>query len=310
MSRTRFLSILLLVAQFMTTGTLAARPLQRALLQSGSHGNQLIDYIGGSGGSIQLTDVPIDSSVNYIFPLSFAIDADANGNTQNGVFSPYWASSLSPQAATSFVQAYPNVKLVASLAGFSQYISSTGTTQMVNWYDPSDTNAWISNAVSSITSIVQQYSLSGIDIDYENFPESSTFTECIGGLISQLKSSNTISIASIAPFGQTLPIYQDLFSNFGSSIDYVNYQIYADGLSSQDEYVSQFNNVASSLDPSKMMMSVEVGQGGSPGRGLTGSDFISAAQQVSIAGIMVFDADNSMSNSFSTENLVTAYLSS
>lgn len=304
----RFVPIALLIAQFMMMSTLAARPLQasaggRVLMQTNVHSNLLTDYIGSSGSSIQFTDVPIDASVQYIFPLSFAIDADATGNTQNGVFTSFWASSLSPDAATSFVQANPNVRLVVSLAGFSQFIDAQ-TTRNVDWYDPSDTNAWISNAVTSITSLVQQYSLSGIDIDYENFPESATFTQCIGGLITQLKNSGTISLASIAPFGNTLSIYQDLFTNFGTVIDHVNYQFYADGLTTQSDYVTRFNTVATSFDTTKMLMSVEAG-----GRGLQGDAFITAAQQVPIAGIMIFDADNSKSSNFATENAATAYLS-
>ncbi|KAJ7516044.1 hypothetical protein O6H91_22G039900 [Diphasiastrum complanatum] len=51
----------------------------RALLQS-SHGNLIVDYIGASGASdLQFTDLPISASLQYILPLSFAIDADASG---------------------------------------------------------------------------------------------------------------------------------------------------------------------------------------------------------------------------------------
>jgi chitinase len=93
--------------------------------------------------------------------------------------------------------------------------------------------------VSSISSLVSTYNLDGVDVDYENFPTgSATFTTCIGQLISNLKSAATISVASIAPFGSTSSIYADLFSNYGSSIDYVNYQFYADGLNTQSDYVN------------------------------------------------------------------------
>ncbi|KAJ7516047.1 hypothetical protein O6H91_22G041300 [Diphasiastrum complanatum] len=275
----------------------------RALLQS-SHGNLIVDYIGASGASdLQFTDLPISASLQYILPLSFAIDADASGNTQNGNFNAFWASSLTPQSAQSFKQSNPNVKLLVSLAGFSQFLSD-GTTRNVDWYDPPSTDTWISNAVSSISNLVSQYSLDGVDVDYENFPTSATFTTCIGGLISQLKSSGTISIASIAPFGATISIYADLFANFGSSIDYVNYQFYADGLASQSDFISRYNTVAGSFDASKLLPSVEAA-----GRGLQGSDFIGAAQQLTIPGIMIFNVDNDKGSGFSTEQAVASFLS-
>jgi hypothetical protein len=305
----RFVSIFLLVAHFSIRGTFASAG-GRALTQTAKlftdyvHGNLITDYIGGSGnGIIQFTDVPIDPTVQYIFPLSFAIDADSSGNAQDGVFSPYWSSSLTPTAAFDFVQANPNVLLSVSLAGATQYTDSQ-TTIDVQWYDPADTNLWISNAFNSITNLAQQYNITGIDVDYENFLENATFTECIGGLITQLKNNSPISVASIAPFGSTLTIYEDLFANFGSVIDFVNYQFYGDSLVTQDDYVERFNTLATSFNVTKLMMSVEVGN-----RGLQGSDFIAAAQQVATPGIMIWDADNSQQSNSTMENLAAAYLS-
>ena len=149
--------VLLAVMQVMivATSVAAARPLGaetnfgghgRALL---SHGKILTDYIGASGGSIAFTDVPLNSGVQYIFPLAFAIDADASGNTANGVFSKYWSSSLDAASAQAFAQANSNVRISVSLGGASQYVIATNT-RSVDWYDPSSTDTWISNAVSSI----------------------------------------------------------------------------------------------------------------------------------------------------------------
>ncbi|KAH9531839.1 hypothetical protein CY35_19G057900 [Sphagnum magellanicum] len=167
-----------------------------------------------------------------------------------------------------------------------------GNSQNVNRYDPASTTDWVNNAVSSISSLVSTYNLDEVDVDYENFPTgSATFTTCIGQLISNLKSAATISVASIAPFGSTSSIYADLFSNYGSSIDYVNYQFYAD--------------VSASFDPTKLLASVEVN-----GPGLQGNDFIAAAQQLSIAGVMNFDVDNSKSSNFALEQSVATFLTS
>jgi hypothetical protein len=265
--------------------------------------------MGASGDtSLQFSDLQATVSafptVQFIFPLSFAIDADASGNTQNGVFSPYWSTSLDGASAQAFKQQNPNVKLMVSLAGFSQFVN--GNSQNVNWYDPASTTDWVNNAVSSISSLVSTYSLDGVDVDYENFPSgNATFTTCIGQLISNLKSTGIISVASIAPFGNTSSIYADLFSNYGSSIDYVNYQFYADGLTTLSDYVNDFNAVSASFDPTRLLASVEVN-----GPGLQRDIFIAAAQQLSIAGVMIFDVDKSKSSDFSLERSVATFLTS
>lgn len=40
----------------------------------------------------------------------------------------------------------------------------------VNWYDPPNPIQWLANAFASITIIVQDYCVDGIDIDIERFP--------------------------------------------------------------------------------------------------------------------------------------------
>jgi len=291
----------------------------RSLLQgsSSSQGALLIDYMGANGDtSLQFSDLQATVSafpaVQFIFPLAFAIDADASGNPQNGIFSPYWVTSLDSQSAQLFKQQNPNVKLMVSLAGATQYINDSNPSQPVNWYDPASIDEWVRNAVSSITSLASTYSLDGIDIDYETYPSgSASFTSCIGQVISTLKSSNTITVASIAPFDDTLSIYADLFANYASVIDYVNYQFYGDGLTTQSEYVNRFNTVAASFSSSsnKVLASVEVG-----GRGLQGNDFIGAATQLrnSIAGIMNWDVDHSKNSNppFALEQSVATFLTS
>lgn len=305
---------LLVLFTVMLLNTVAARPLAaqqfghgRALLQQS--GKVLTDYIGASGGSIAFTDVPLNANVQYIFPLAFAIDADASGNTANGKFSNYWSSSLDAASAQAFAQANSNVRISVSLGGASQYVSADNPSRSVDWYDPADTTTWIANAVSSITALASQYRITGIDIDYENFPQgSATFTQCIGELITQLKNAGTISVASIAPFGNTMTIYTELYgSSYGFLIDYVNYQFYAEGLTTQDQYVEKFNQVATTFDASKLMASVNVD--GSANAGLTGSDFIGAVQKLTTyAGIMIWEADDSKKNGFSMEQQAATLL--
>ncbi|KAI4325883.1 hypothetical protein MLD38_031247 [Melastoma candidum] len=59
----------------------------------------------------------------------------------------------------------------------------------LRWYDPKDTRQWISNAFSSLKSLVKEYGLDGIDVDYEIFPEGSNM----------MKNQSVIKVATIAP---------------------------------------------------------------------------------------------------------------
>lgn len=295
----------MVVRDVVATARLGARHGARRRLLA--HGNLLTEYIGASGSdSIAFTDVPLVGGVSYIFPLAFAIDADASGNTQNGVFSPYWSTALTPADAQEFAAAHSNVKISVSLGGATQFISATDT-RNVQWYDPADTSAWITNAVNSITNLASQYSITGIDVDYENFTlGSATFTECIGGLITQLKTNKVITVASIAPFQEVQSEYTDLFNAYQSVIDYVNWQFYANDFQTESEYVNSFNNIASIFGANKLLASVSPG-----GPGITGSTFIGAVEQLAeVAGIMIFEADSDKLNNFQETNDANTFLTS
>ncbi|KAK4369789.1 hypothetical protein RND71_009264 [Anisodus tanguticus] len=146
-----------------------------------SDGKVMMEYIGATGKPITFDDVPIDDGIDFHFILSFAIDADPSGNPQNGKFSPYWASTLTPESVASIKSKHPNVKALASLSGWSL------GQKTLNWYKPANTQQWISNAFTSLKSIVNTYHLDGIDIDYERFPKhNETFAYCIGELINKV----------------------------------------------------------------------------------------------------------------------------
>ncbi|RRT56514.1 hypothetical protein B296_00033830, partial [Ensete ventricosum] len=79
------------------------------------------------------------------------------------------------------------------------------------------------SAISSIKqsngSIIQDYNLDGIDIDYEHFQaDAYTFAECIGQLLMILKNNGLISFASIAPFddAQVQSHYQAVWSRYSN----------------------------------------------------------------------------------------------
>eukprot|EP01018_Ginkgo_biloba_P020755 Gb_07286 [translate_table: standard] len=116
-----------------------------------------------------------------------------------------------------------NVKVAVSIGG-----DSVGNAKAQ--FQPSSVSSWVNNAVSSLTEIIQNYHLDGLDIDYEHFQsQPDVFADCIGQLITTLKQNNVISVASIAPFDddQVQSHYQALWNKYGNLIDYVNFQFYA-----------------------------------------------------------------------------------
>lgn len=139
----------------------------------------MMEYIGATGAPVTFESVPIQDEIDFHFILGFAIDSDPSGNPQNGTFSAYWASTLTPDSVSQVKQDHPNVKAMASLSGWSL------GSKTLRWYDPEDTHEWISNAFDSLKSLITSYHLDGIDIDYESFPKkkaNSTFAFCIGKL--------------------------------------------------------------------------------------------------------------------------------
>jgi hypothetical protein len=185
------------------------------------------------------------------------------------------------------------VKALASLSGWS--IGKT----VLRWYDPLDPQLWISNAFSSLQSLVTKYHLDGIDIDHENFPKrNSTFAYCIGELITMLKNQSAISIATISPFYTTVTPYIELYKNYGSVIDYVNHQFYTDKVRTPKGYLEAFRLRAEQFDRDKLLPSYEI-----DGRGIQGDAFFEALNLLKengfeVNGVMIFSADASSSNNY------------
>lgn len=267
-------------------------------------GKVMMEYIGATGVPIAFDDIPIKDGIDFHFILSFAIDADASGAPQNGVFSPYWAETLTPEAVAAAKSRHPNVKAMASLSGWSL------GTKTLSWYNPRNKDTWISNAFSSLKTLIQTYNLDGIDVDYERFPRRSndTFAYCIGELITMLKDQGVITVATIAPFYTTVPPYLELFSMYGGVIDYVNYQFYTDKLRGPRKYVAAFENRTRLFDANKVLPSYEVN-----GRGIQGEAFFEALglleeKGFEINGAMIFSADASASGGFYYENRTQEFL--
>lgn len=262
-----------------------------------------MEYIGATGVPVSFDEVPMDPNINFYFLLSFAIDADYSGNTQNGKFSPYWASDLTPQSFQSIKARHRNVKVLVSLAGWS--IGEN----VITWYKPESTQAWITNAYSSLKSIIIEFHLDGIYIDYENFPKKdTTFAYCIGELITKLKKDRVITIASVAPYYLTVDPYHMLFQKYGAVIDYVNYQFYTDKVRVPAGYLKAFRQRASQFDAAKLLPSYEV-----DGRGIQGDAFFDAlnllkSRGFAINGVMIFSAVASQKDGFYFEKKSQEFL--
>ncbi|CAN1226965.1 Chitinase 1 [Linum grandiflorum] len=142
------------------------------------------EYIGAEGNNVKFSDVPIiNDALEFHFILSFAVDYTTSGSPTNGVFQPFWdTANLDPSHVSSIKSRHPNLKVAVSLGGDTVVDG---------------------NAIRTVTKIVEDYNLDGIDIDYEHFGsdvDTDTFAECIGRLLQSLKSQNVIKFASIAPF--------------------------------------------------------------------------------------------------------------
>ncbi|KAF4354608.1 hypothetical protein F8388_009599 [Cannabis sativa] len=265
--------------------------------------NVFTEYIGAEFNNVKFSDVPINPTLQFHFLLSFAIDYDtSSGSTPtNGKFNVFWDSNnLSPSHVSAIKKANPNVKVGLSLGG------DTAPSGGSAFFKPFSIDSWVSNAVKTLTQIIQQYNLDGIDIDYEHFSsDTHTFAECIGRLIKTLKNNNVISFASIAPFDddQVQSHYQALWNKYGDLIDYVNFQFYAyDKGTTVSQFIDYFNTQSSNYHGGKVLTSfISDGSGGlSPENG-----FFKACdqlkQQGKLHGIFIWSADDSKKNGFRYE---------
>ncbi|PUZ39024.1 hypothetical protein GQ55_9G247100 [Panicum hallii var. hallii] len=213
-----------------------------APMATAANSNLFREYIGAIFNGVQLSDVPINPNVQFDFILAFAIDYTATDppTPTNGQFNIFWQESvLTPSAVAAIKQSNPNVRVAVSLGGATVRSSPV-------FFNITSVDSWVQNAVASLTGMIQQYDLDGIDIDYEQFQaDPATFAECVGRLVATLKSNGVIRFASIAPFddAEVQSHYQALWASYGSVIDYINFQFYAyDSSTTADQYVNHFND--------------------------------------------------------------------
>ncbi|CAA3027188.1 chitinase 2-like [Olea europaea subsp. europaea] len=225
---------------------------------------------------------------------------NSEASPTNGKFNVFWdTDNLSPSQVAAIKSKNSNVKVALSLGGDSVGGGSA-------YFKPSSVNSWLSNAVSSLTDIIQEYNLDGIDIDYEHFQtDPDTFAQCIGQLISTLKKNGVISFASIAPYDddQVQSHYMALWKSYGHLIDYVNFQFYAyDEGTTVSQFLNYFETQRSNYKGGKILPSfLSAGSGGlSPENG-----FFTACSKLksegNLHGIFVWCADDSKALGFKYE---------
>ncbi|KAL6144985.1 PREDICTED: chitinase 2-like [Fragaria vesca subsp. vesca] len=266
------------------------------------------EYIGAEFNNVKFSDVPINPNVEFHFLLSFAIDYDTSGSSPtDGNFNVFWdTDNLGASQVSDIKNAHSNVKVGLSLGGDSVNSGSA-------YFNPSSVDSWVSNAVSSLTSIIQQYNLDGIDIDYEHFKsDPNTFSECIGRLIKTLKDNGVIKFASIAPFDDddVQSHYLALWKNYGQLIDYVNFQFYAyDQSTTVSQFINYYKQQSSNYNGGKVLASFSTdGSGGlSPENGFFTACHRLKSEQ-NLHGIFVWSADDSMKNGFRYEKQSQALL--
>lgn len=295
-----FLTLLILQGLVISHGSTQAAPTNSDLFR---------EYIGAEFNNVRFSDVPINPNVDFHFILAFAIDytTASSASPTDGKFNIFWdTDNLSPSQVSSIKSEHKNVKVALSLGG-----DSVGDGYA--YFNPSSVDSWVSNAVSSLTRIINEYNLDGIDIDYEHFKaDPDTFAECIGRLIKSLKNNGVISFASIAPFDddQVQSHYQALWRSYGHLIDYVNFQFYAyDQGTTVDQFIGYFHTQSSNYNGGKVLASfISDGSGGlSPQDGFfTACSRLKSQHQ--LKGIFVWSADDSKSRGFRYEKQSQALL--
>ncbi|KAJ6846914.1 chitinase 2-like [Iris pallida] len=261
------------------------------------------EYIGAEGLGVRFSDVPIHPAIDFHFILSFAIDyttSRSNPTPTDGRFSVFWdAENLTASSVADIKRRHRNVKVAVSLGG-----ASVGKSNIDVYFQPSSVDSWVENAVSSLTKIIKEYNLDGIDIDYEQFrADDDTFAECIGRLVATLKEDGVVSFVSIAPFEnlQVQSHYLAFWKKYGHLVDYVNFQFYAyDKSTTVPQFLEYFEVQSSNYYGGTVLASFAtdgVSGGLAPAKG-----FFDACRVLQgrgeLHGIFIWSADDSKKNGF------------
>ncbi|KAI4313721.1 hypothetical protein L6164_026677 [Bauhinia variegata] len=84
---------------------------------------------------------------------------------------------------------------------------------------------WVPNATQSITTLIEEHNLSGIDIHYTKVADGvkeDAFASDLGSLITSLKNDKIVDLVLISPTPGLDAQYQQLYTNNKALIDHVN----------------------------------------------------------------------------------------
>lgn len=265
----------------------------------------LTEYVGADPDGMPPPDLTTVPSACGDLELRFALAFATEQPQGSGNFRPRWDQSLTP-GLISQVQQGTGATFVASLAGARS-----------PWNDPPDLQGWIDNATSSLWNLIETYGLAGIDVDYE-VGVNSTFATAISQVLNNLRGMASLQL-SIAPFGRTWPVYQQVVTNVGPTEMLINYQAYGDGLTDQQSYLDLYAGLAQfveSVTPpgSNMGGYYDLALGinsSTPPRGLQPPDIYSVMSSLHGNGIgsaFVWSAEWSAESGFPIENNIISIL--
>jgi hypothetical protein len=262
------------------------------------------EYIGAQFTGVRFSDVPVNPGLSFNFILAFAIDYTAPPAPvqTNGVFSAFWdTANLSRSDVAAVKAAHPNVSVMLAIGGDSvQDIVPA-------YFTPTSVDTWVANAVASLSALISEYGLDGVDVDYEHFGVGSdVFVECIGRLLTQLKAKFPNITTSIAPFERddVQEYYQALWrSKYSGVIDYINFQFYAYGANTNvDYYVQFYNEQLANYPGGTILASFKTGDVTgllSPDQGISGA--MELQRQDKLPGLFIFSADSSKKSPYGFE---------
>ncbi|KAK9803099.1 hypothetical protein WJX73_002232 [Symbiochloris irregularis] len=257
--------------------------------------------------------------------LGFARSDGTGSGVAGSNFQPHWdTNTLTPDAILAFRKSLDNVRVIFSIGGDGE-----------TWQEQSDCGQWSDDALKSINSIVTQYNLDGVDLDYESgVSGSASFASCISQLATKFKAqTNTIPgpsptehLVTMAPFGNTNAEYADAYSKAPDSFDLINYQAYADEstTSTSNDYLTLYSGLTKQYPTIKLMLGVDTntqtprGQQFVPGsnsQGILGTFNLLENKLGSLGGVFFFTAEDSAedggsngSNGFAAEDAFTQFI--
>lgn len=143
--------------------------------------------------------------------------------------------------------------------------------------------------------MLDTYSLDGADLNYEDGVGGS-FVECLGQVVTQLKQERD-AIITTAPYSNTWDHYRPLNEQYGENIDWINYQMYAEG-GDRQAYLNRYAGLAEEVGGyDQLMLGIESSMTG--GRGLRPPEIYDVLSQLradGISGAFVWCMEDSSEN--------------